>query len=111
MLGAWINWPLPTYIPTLPTSALVVFQKIKSPACKSDLLTALPLLLWAKEVLGIDIPSCLWHHEVKPLQSKVLGPVAPQTYLQPSLLLAKLTNFSPVEFEEELLDELLLDEL
>ena len=64
MLGAWINWPLPTYIPTWPTSALVVFQNNKSPGCKSDLLTALPLLLCASEVLGIDMPSCLWHQYV-----------------------------------------------
>ena len=64
LLGAWINWPLPTYIPTWPTGADVVLKNTKSPACKSDLLTALPLLDCSKEVLGIDMPICLWHQYV-----------------------------------------------
>ena len=96
LLGAWINWLLPIYIPTWPTGADVVFQNIKSPTWRLDLETNFPLLLCSKEVLGIFIPSFLWQYWVSPLQSNVLGPVAPHTYFLPKCFLASSTNLAPI---------------
>jgi hypothetical protein len=64
-------------------------------------------------------PEFLRHQYTKPEQSKVFGPLAPRTYLLPSLLSASATSFStPVLLEalatlpDELeLEELLLEEL
>src|SRR3954466_9516152 len=65
-----------------------VAQNSRSPGCSSPIVTCGPVFHWSAATRGSATPAWAYAHCVSPLQSKVSGPVAPQTYGDPSRLRA-----------------------
>src|SRR4051812_5469802 len=65
-----------------------VAQKSRSPGCRSERGMWGPAFHWSAATRGSWMPTWEYDHWVRPLQSNVPGPVAPQTYGSPSRLRA-----------------------